>query len=169
MEATASDAELGRFSLRENDVIITKDSESPNDIGVPAIVTDSIPSLVCGYHLGFFRTKPPLLPRYLFRLFQTPYIRSYLATRAQGVTRFGLSQNAISRCPIPLPPIPVQRDIVAHIEIESARIDKLIAKYRRELELLAEYRESLICHAVTGRIDVRGAAVADEVESIGAI
>ena len=33
---------------------------------------------------------------------------------------------------------------------------QLIAKYQRELELLAEYRASLISHAVTGKIDVRG-------------
>jgi type I restriction enzyme S subunit len=169
MEATASAPEIERFSLKENDVIITKDSESPHDIGVPAIVTEAIPSLVCGYHLAFFRTKNTLFPRYLFRLFQTPYIRSFLATKAQGVTRFGLSQNDITRCPVPLPPIAEQRDIIAHIESESARIDTLIAKYRRELELLVEYRASLISHAVTGRIDVGEIATATQVETVGAI
>ena len=43
-----------------------------------------------------------------------------------------------------------------HIERETAKLDNLAAKYRRELELLAEYRASLISHAVTGKIDVRG-------------
>ncbi len=72
MEATASEPEIERFSLREGDVIITKDSESPHDIGVPAIVTEAIPSLVCGYHLAFFRTKNVLLPQYLFPVSSVP-------------------------------------------------------------------------------------------------
>jgi type I restriction enzyme, S subunit len=56
----------------------------------------------------------------------------------------------------PFPPIEEQQAIVAHIDRETAKIDTLIAKYQRELELLTEYRASLISHAVTGKIDVRG-------------
>ena len=57
---------------------------------------------------------------------------------------------------MPLPSEEEQTAIVAHIETETAKIDKLIQKYQRELELLEEYRASLISHAVTGKIDVRG-------------
>jgi type I restriction enzyme S subunit len=56
----------------------------------------------------------------------------------------------------PHPPLTEQLGIVAHIDRETAKLDTLAAKYRRELELLAEYRASLISHAVTGKIDVRG-------------
>ena len=56
----------------------------------------------------------------------------------------------------PFPPRAEQVQIVAHIDRETAKLDTLIAKYQRELELLAEYRASLISHAVTGKIDVRG-------------
>jgi type I restriction enzyme S subunit len=156
MLATATPAEILKFGLRTGDVIITKDSESPHDIAVPAIVSEPIPSLVCGYHLAVLQAFDGLVPSYLFRLLQTVYLRSYFATKAQGVTRFGLSQNAITRCYVPLPPIPEQEEIVAKIERKTVKLDTLVAKYRRELELLAEYRASLISHAVTGKIDVRG-------------
>lgn len=56
----------------------------------------------------------------------------------------------------PFPPKAEQIQVVAHIDREAAKIDTLITKYERELELLAEYRASLISHAVTGKIDVRG-------------
>ena len=40
-------------------------------------------------------------------------------------------------------PLPEQQDaIIAHIDRETAKLDTLAAKYRRELELLAEYRVS---------------------------
>ena len=57
---------------------------------------------------------------------------------------------------IAFPSRPNQEAAVVHIERETAKLETLIAKYRRELDLLGEYRASLISHAVTGKIDVRG-------------
>ena len=39
-------------------VVITKDSEKHDDIGVPALVREDIPDLVCGYHLAILSPKP---------------------------------------------------------------------------------------------------------------
>ena len=47
--------ELSRFSLKCDDVIITKDSESPDDIAIPAVISEVIEQLVCGYHLAILR------------------------------------------------------------------------------------------------------------------
>jgi type I restriction enzyme S subunit len=55
MEATASTTEIERFGLNDGDVVITKDSETPDDIGIPAVVTEKIEGLVCGYHLALIR------------------------------------------------------------------------------------------------------------------
>jgi type I restriction enzyme S subunit len=168
MKATASIAEMKKFALKTDDVIITKDSESADDIAVPAIVAETVPLLICGYHLAILRVKNGLHAHYLFRLLQTIYLRSYFATRAQGVTRFGLSQNAITRCYVPLPPEAEQDAIVAYIEGETAKLEILIGKYHRELELLAEYRASLISHAVTGKIDVRNFVTPSKPEEVEA-
>src|SRR5579884_2391346 len=43
MHATATRAEIERFGLQIGDVIITKDSETPDDIGVPAVVDSTAP------------------------------------------------------------------------------------------------------------------------------
>ena len=48
--------------------------------------------------------------------------------------------------------------IVEYLEKETEKLDTLSVKYSREIELLAEYRASLISHAVTGKIDVRDLA-----------
>ena len=55
MQGSASRAEVDRFGLRRGDVILTKDSETPDDIGIPALVADDIDNLVCGYHLALIR------------------------------------------------------------------------------------------------------------------
>ena len=76
--------------------------------------------------------------------------------RKQGSTVESLEQPQMGSTFVVIPPTPEQQAIVAHIDLETTKIDNLIAKYQRELELLAEYRASLISHAVTGKIDVRG-------------
>ena len=55
---------------------------------------------------------------------------------------------------IPLPPLPEQQAIVAHIEKEMERIDYIIQQTEKEMELMKEYKQALISEAVTGKIRV---------------
>lgn len=57
-----------------------------------------------------------------------------------------------------LPPIEEQREIVAHLDRATTRIDTLISKTERSIELLREHRTALITAAVTGKIDLRPTA-----------
>jgi len=54
---------------------------------------------------------------------------------------------------IPLPPLPEQQAIAAYLDLETGRIDRLLAKKERLIELLREKRSALISHAVTKGID----------------
>ena len=56
---------------------------------------------------------------------------------------------------LPIPPLEEQKEIVAHIEKETSKIDKTIDLYKKQIDLIKEYRISLIAQAVTGKIDVR--------------
>jgi type I restriction enzyme S subunit len=49
-----------------------------------------------------------------------------------------------------------QTAIVTHIETECARLDTIIEKFKKQIELFKEYRTTLISEVVTGKIDVRG-------------
>tara|TARA_B100001057_G_scaffold492137_1_gene583874 strand:+ start:179 stop:364 length:186 start_codon:yes stop_codon:yes gene_type:complete len=59
---------------------------------------------------------------------------------------------------VPLPTFEEQKDIVAHIEVGVRKIEGLIKKTTRSIQLLDEHRTALITAAVTGKIDVRNAA-----------
>lgn len=52
MEATATLKEIEKFALRAGQVFITKDSEGWDDIGIPSLVTEDMPDVLCGYHLA---------------------------------------------------------------------------------------------------------------------
>ncbi len=159
MRATATDDEVKKFGLVTGDVLITKDSETWNDIGVPALVASTAPSLVCGYHLALIRPKAAATSGgFLNAALLSPNIAPQLHICANGVTRFGLSQNAIKSTWLPLPPLPEQHAIVVYLDKATASIDTAIERTRRQIELMEEYRTRLISDVVTGKLDVRESA-----------
>ena len=149
MQATASDNEIERFSLSKNDIIITKDSESWEDIGVPALVIESSPDLVCGYHLALLRPNSKMiLGAFLLRCLQARPVQVQLELAANGITRYGIPKSAIGSTLVPVPPIGEQRAIVDYLDRETARLDALVAEHRRLLGLLDEKRGALVTGAV---------------------
>ena len=79
----------------------------------------------------------------------------YLAT---GATRDRLNLGLASARVVPLPPLDEQSEIVASLNRDTARIDLLIDKTQRSIDLLKERRAAFITAAVTGQIDLRESA-----------
>lgn len=156
MQASASENEIAKFGLLVDDVVITKDSESWDDIGIPALVRETANDLVCGYHLALLRPlKQKMDGAFLFRCLQAKPIRIQLDLAANGVTRFGIPKSDIGTMTLPVPPLPQQRAIANYLDLETARLDALVAAKERVLGLLAEKRRALITQAVTRGLDPR--------------
>jgi type I restriction enzyme S subunit len=64
-----------------------------------------------------------------------------------------LSTGELGSHNVPLPSPVEQHAIAAFLDRETARIDALIAKKQRFIELLEEKRQALISHAVTKGLD----------------
>ena len=154
MAATATPQEIERFHLEVGDVVITKDSESWNDIAIPAYVEGTADDFVCGYHLAFIRPRKDVLDgRFLLRCLQSRPVALQLELEATGVTRYGLPKDAVGLAVLPLPPLPTQHRIAHYLDRETARIDGLIAEKERMLALLEEKRAALISRVVTRGLD----------------
>lgn len=78
MKATATQEQVDKFTLRAGDTIITKDSEDPADIAVPAFVSKDLNGVVCGYHLSIIRPFNPINGQYIKRCFECGFARSLL-------------------------------------------------------------------------------------------
>jgi type I restriction enzyme S subunit len=138
MKATATEAQIDRFTLRKDDVIITKDSESADDIGISAYVPHDMPGVICGYHLSMIRSREDFNGKYIKRLFDSHYVRSKLEISAQGLTRVGLGQYVIDNLDIPVPTHREQTTISTFLDRETAKLDTLISNQERLIELLQE-------------------------------
>ena len=156
MHSTAAASQIERYRLQPGDVLITKDSEIWNDIGVPALVESADSTMICGYHLALLRPKiGRAQPGYLFRALQSTAVASQFHVRANGVTRFGLTQSAIKAVRIPVPPLTEQAAIARFLDHAVRRIQRYVSVKQKLITLLDEQKRGLILQAVTGRIDVR--------------
>ena len=158
MAGTATRREIQRFQLAVGDVLLTKDSEDWTDIGVPALVEYAADDLVCGYHLAMLRPNGAFLDGgYLFQALRDSNVAWQCQVAAAGVTRYGLSRNAIRSMRTPLPPLSEQTAIARFLDDADRRIRRYIRAKERLIELLEEQKQAIIHQAVTGQIDVRTA------------
>ncbi len=153
MSATASRDEIARFRLARGDVLITKDSEAWDDIGVPALVTEPADDLLSGYHLALLRPFKEMLGAYLDRTLQSKTVAYQFHVEANGVTRYGLTQMGIQSIRVPLPPLPEQSVIVRYLDYVDRRIRRHVAAKRKLIALLEEEKQAVVNRAVTRGID----------------
>jgi type I restriction enzyme S subunit len=81
----------------------------------------------------------------------------------------GLSREDVYDDIIPTPPLPIQKAIAAYLDKETARIDALIAKKERQIELLQEKRQAIITRAITKGLEPKVKMKDSGVEWIGEI
>ncbi len=149
MAATATTEQVIKFSLKSGDTIITKDSETADDIAIAAYVPEDMPGVVCGYHLSIVRPKGKVCGAFIKNIFDSSYAKNKFAVLANGLTRVGLGQYALDNVEFPFPPLEEQQAIAAFLDTETARMDALIAEYETLIDLLKEKRQALISQAVT--------------------
>lgn len=149
MEATASPAEIARFAVTLGDVVLTKDSETPDDIGIPAVVTDQIENLVCGYHLALLKTKQELVdPVFLCKQLATPRAANYFGKRATGSTRYGLANRTLANFPVPFPALATQRAISRVLQTIDTAIEKTEALITKHQQIKAGLMHDLFTRGV---------------------
>ncbi len=154
MCASATQEEIDRFRLQTGDVLITKDSETWNDIGVPALVECSARDLICGYHLALLRPRDGVMDGpFLLRVQQSLPVAYQYHVSASGVTRYGLSHEAIKSVCLPCPPLPEQAAIVRFLDHADRRIQRYIQAKQKLIKLLEEQKQAIIHRAVTRGLD----------------
>lgn len=150
MDATATPAEILRFGIERGDIMITKDSETPDDIGIPAVVMDGIPNLVCGYHLALVKpNRTKVDPIYLAKQLALSDTSRYFGRLANGSTRFGLTLQSIARTPIRLAPIAQQKRIAEILSTVDEAIEQTEAMIAKTQQIKAGLMHDLFTRGVT--------------------
>jgi len=108
---------------------------------------------VCTTELLILQPSTIVNGKFLFyRLLSEDFIK-LVNSLTYGTKMPRVSSEQIGNLPISLPPLAEQRTIATFLDRETARINNLIAKKERLIELLREKRAALISHAVTKGLD----------------
>ena len=95
-----------------------------------------------------------LLPELVVANIYTRGVQDYFANASFGSTVANVRLPVLRATRVVVPPLNEQREIAEHLDRETAKIDALIAKAERFIELAQERRAALITAAVTGQIEI---------------
>lgn len=112
---------------------------------------------VDGYSMGemiVLRCFENLFNRYFYFLIFHQGLIDLLDSQSNGVKLPRVSPEIIMNSLIPYPPINEQHQIVEFLDEKTKEIDDIVQLEQQKIDLLKEYRQSLISEVVTGKIKV---------------
>lgn len=104
-----------------------------------------------------------------FFFYWLQYRKSILISLSVGGGQPNLSQDDLKSLRVPLPPLPEQKAIATFLDHQTTRIDQLIEKKKRILDLLDEQRQATITRAVTKGIDPNAKKKDSGIEWLGEV
>ena len=108
-----TDAEYKTLRLHSGDILLN-DGQSPDLVGRPALYRDEVPGACFQNHLIRFRHAPGVLPEYALLVFRHYFRANVFHKVAKWSTNLAtLGLRRFAALPFPLPPLPVQRRLVA--------------------------------------------------------
>lgn len=139
MIASANDNNIKRFSLKEGYVAFTKDSETRDDIGIPAYIADDLDNTVLGYHCALVKPNADILSgKYLNAFLHSDYIKKYFELNATGSgMRYTLSTETLNNIPILAPSLEMQ-EFIGNIFSDIDRMICLNRQINDNLEAMAK-------------------------------
>ena len=149
--------EHAEYGLKEGDLVVTKSSGSSLHIGKTSIVTQDIADLDCCYSnfMQRLRTNKNIAPRLLWYVLNGDVGRKqfdYLSGTTTGLSN--INGEIIGMVSIAFPPAAFEQDvIIAFLDRQTAKLDALVAKKERLIDLLQEKRTALVARAVTKGLD----------------
>jgi len=106
-------------------------------------------------HVSIIRTTKDLTPFFLNYILSSDIGQSQVMFNISGGNREGLTIEGIRNFNIIIPTHPEQIKIVEFLDKKTIEIDDLVSIEQKKIDLLKEYRQSLISEVITGKIDVR--------------
>lgn len=92
------------------------------------------------------------LNNYLYWIFQTEMLKKSISSFIVSIGIGQISQDDIKNFKIPLPPLHEQKEIAEFLDKKCEKINSAIEKTKKQIELIKEYKNTLINEAVCGRI-----------------
>lgn len=156
--------------LRPGDLLLEKSGGGENQPVGATVLYDHETLAVCSNFIARMAVVPGFSPRFLTYLHAALYaarVNTRSVKQSTGIQNLD-SASYLSE-PAAFPEIDEQRAIAAFLDRDTAKIDALVAKKERLIELLHEKRTSLVTQAVTKGLDPNAPMRDASFEALGEI
>lgn len=140
--------EHARTRIAPGDVLLT----IVGTIGRTAVVPDGSRPFSLQRSVAVLTPSANLLPKFLCYQLESPAIQRHFEANARGTAQKGVYLKTLGQTPVVLPPVDVQREIVAELEKQFSRLDEAVANLQRVKANLKRYKASVLKAAVEGRL-----------------
>ena len=167
---SAREASYARLCV--GDLLVTKSSGSAHHIGKTTVVDAPIAALNCCYSnfMQRLRVSAKHISQFFWYFMNCPVAREQLVFLSSTTTGLGnLNGSILGAIRIPMAPPEEQRAIADFLDRETTKIDGLVARKERLIELLQEKRTALITRAVTRGLDPNAPMKDSGIEWLGEI
>ena len=144
-----------QYAIKYGDVLFTGSSETAEEAGMSSAVTTKTEQKIYLNSFSFglrFNDDVELLPEFSKFLFRTLSIRKEIVKSASGVTRFNISKARFKKIKIPIPPLPVQTEIVKILDALTALTSELTSELILRQKQYEYYREKLLSEEELGKV-----------------
>ena len=149
-----------QYAIKYGDVLFTGSSETAEEAGMSSAVTTKTEQKIYLNSFSFglrFNDDVELLPEFSKFLFRTLSIRKEIVKSASGVTRFNISKARFKKIKIPIPPLPVQTEIVKILDALTALTSELTSELILRQKQYEYYREKLLSFDSLEQLNMGGA------------
>ncbi len=135
---------------KKDDLFFLMSSEDYEDLGKSSLLDFEVKELYLNsFCKGFRLLDKDIFPKFLNYLLHGDMYRKLLSIQGNGFTRINLRLEKLNDLNLYLPPLQEQKAIANYLDKATVKIDTLIQKQEKLIELLKEKRQALISHAVT--------------------
>ena len=144
------DEEMSGTRVQEGDILFNITGGS---IGRCRYVDSSLGAANVNQHVCIVRPNG-ISTKFLFYFLQSASGQVQVDLYQTGGNREGLSASAFKTFVIPLPPDKTQNDIADYLDTKCAEIDTLISVRQAKIDVLKEYKKSIIYEYITGKKEI---------------
>lgn len=147
--------EHSEFKINKEDIIFAL-TRPIISTGIKAAIFDENEPALANQRTGIFKKHSnDLISTFLYYVIYSDYFKEDFKSKITATNQPNISPLDIGEIKLILPSVEEQKQIVSKLDEETKKISEVISKIKENINLLEEYKTSLIHNVVTGKIDVR--------------
>ena len=143
----APNKRFSEFKILKGDLLIAMSGATTGKMGIH---TSDEPAYL-NQRVGNLKITQPNKILATYRNYALKQLSSIILIKSYGAAQPNISPTQIHDLKIPLPPLKVQRQIVADVEAMQKQTDELKQMYTAKIKDLAELKKIVLNRALTGR------------------